>query len=55
MIKKKKKLKETRDRKNKVNMKPTANMTVNGQRPNAFPLRSEKKRQICLPPSLLFT
>ena len=43
-LKKKKKPKETRARKKKIqHKKPTANITDNGQRLDAFPLRSEKK------------
>lgn len=48
MIKKKKKqkLKETRDRKKNQHEKPTANITVNGQRLNAFPLKIRKKTRL---------
>ena len=46
MIKKKEKLKQTRARKIIQHEKHTANITVNGQRLDAFPLRLKKKTKL---------
>ena len=45
-LKKRKKQKKLGLEKKIQHKKPTANITVNGQRLNAFPLRSEKKTKL---------